>query len=137
MKTIQKLALGIILLAVFQVSAQENQDLEVVEENATIEEFQLPTFSELSNDIAAEYSEVRDRLPNLSNIGEYVQKGIRRGFLDEHSISAVFRNITSEHSILPNISAKRFQLRNNLNNIMFNGFDINQLHLNEAYRGAF
>ncbi|MGH1385511.1 hypothetical protein [Kordia sp.] len=137
MKTIQKLALGIILLAVFQVSAQENQDLKVVEENATIEEFQLPTFSELSNDIAAEYSEVRDRLPNLSNIGEYVQKGIRRGFLDEHSISAVFRNITSEHSILPNISAKRFQLRNNLNSIMFNGFDINQLHLNEAYRGTF
>ena len=137
MKTIQTLTLGIMLLAVLQVSAQENQDTEVVEENAMIESFQLPTFSELSNDIASEYSEVRDRLPNLSNIGEHVQKSIRRGFLDEHSISAAFRNITSEHSILPNISVKRFQLRNNLNNIMFNGFDINQLHLNEGYKGAF
>ena len=137
MRTIQKLTLGITLLAVLQVSAQENKDTEVVEEDATIEEFQLPTFSELSNDIASEYSEVRDRLPNLSNIGKHVQKGLRRGLLDEHSISATFRNITSEHSILPNISAKRFQLRNNLNTIMFNGFDINQLHLNKAYKGVF
>ncbi|MFK7748525.1 MAG: hypothetical protein AB8B65_09050 [Kordia sp.] len=137
MKTLQKFALGIMFLVALQVSAQETQSTEVVEQNAEIENFQLPTFSELSNDIATEYSAVRDRLPNLSNIGEHVKKGIRRGFLSEHNVAAAFQNVTTEHSILPNISAKRFQLRNNLKTIMFNGFDINQLHLNEGYKGAF
>jgi len=137
MKTLQKLTLGIMLFAAFQISAQETENTEAIEKNAEIENFQLPSFSELSNDIASEYSSVRERLPNLSNIGEHVQKGLRRGMLNEHSTSSTIRNLTTEHSILPNISTKRFQLRNNLNNIMFNGFDLNQLHLNQAYRNAF
>ncbi|EDP94517.1 hypothetical protein U8527_16480 [Kordia algicida OT-1] len=134
MKRIQKFALAITVLAVLQISAQNTSNTPTIEENETIENFQLPTFSELSNNIATDYSNVRERLPNLSNIGEHVQKGIRRGLLDDHSISATFRNLSTEHSILPNITPKRFQLRNNLNNIMFNGFDVNQLHLNGAYK---
>lgn len=134
MKRIQKFTLVITAFAVLQISAQNTSNASTVEENDMIENFQLPTFSELSNDIASDYSNVQDRLPNLSNIGEHVQKGIRRGFLDEHSISATFRNLTTEHSMLPNITPQRFQLRNNLNNIMFNGFDVNQLHLNGAYK---
>jgi hypothetical protein len=138
MKRIHKLTLAITLLVTLQISAQEtSQNKEVIsEENAAIENFQLPTFSELSNDIATEYSGVRERLPKLSNIGEHVEKEIRRGLLDDHSISATFRNLTPEHSILPNITPKRFQLRNSLNNIMFNGFDVNQLHCSGAYKNG-
>ncbi|WP_420572566.1 hypothetical protein [Kordia sp.] len=136
MKKIPKFVLAIALLAALQISAQEAPYSENSEENTTIENFQLPTFSELSNDIATDYTEVRERLPNLSNIGEHIQKGLRRGLLDEHNISATFRNLTPEHSILPNISAKRFQLRNSLNNIMFNGFDAVQLHANGGYKGT-
>ncbi|WP_298520321.1 hypothetical protein [uncultured Kordia sp.] len=136
MKTIQKFALGIMLLAALQVSAQDTNTTEITEENAVIENFQLPTFSELSNDIAAEYSDIRERLPNLSNIGEHVKKGIRRGLFDQNSVAAAFQNVISEHSILPNITTKRFQLRNSLNQIMFNGFDATQLHLGGAYKNG-
>lgn len=136
MKKIQKLTFVLGLAIVCQMSAQE-QAITMSKDNPTIENFQLPSFTELSNHIATEYTTTHERLPNLANIGEHIQKSIRQNRFDENSISATFRNLTSEHSILPNISSQRFQLRNSLNNIMFNGFDINQLHLNEAYRGQF
>jgi hypothetical protein len=129
MKMIQKFVIVITLLIAVQISAQETEKI-------AIENFELPTFSELSIDIATDYKNVLELLPDLSNIGEHVQKEIRRGFLDENSIRYTFRNFSDENSLLPNISGKRFQLRNNLNRIMFNGFDINQLHLNEAYKGT-
>lgn len=136
MKTIQKFTLGILSLIVVSVSAQEIENTETIEDTVVIEDFQLPTFTELSNSIASEYSQVRERLPNLSTIGEHVDKELRRGLLSEHNIAATFRNLTPEYSILPNITQKRFQLRNSLNNIMFNGFDANQLHLMDAWRGG-
>ncbi|MEM6719952.1 MAG: hypothetical protein AAF611_11575 [Bacteroidota bacterium] len=136
MKKIQKLALSLMIVLAFQVSAQETDDTQQINENTAIENFQLPTFTELSSNIATEYSEVRERLPELSTIGEYVHKGLRRGVLSDHNISAAFRNLTTEHSILPDITPKRFQLRTSLNNIMFNGYDINQLHCGGAWRGG-
>lgn len=135
MKTLRKFILGMLLLGFLQVSAQETESTQSTTNTSEIESFQLPTFSELSLTIANEYSLVRDRLPNLSTIGEHVEKSIRRGMLDEHSISATFRNLTTEYSILPTITQKRFQLRDNLNNIMFNGFDANVLHFMGAWKG--
>lgn len=135
MRKIHTFVLAISMLAVLQVSAQNTANVKVDDEVNTIEKFQLPTFSELSNDIASEYNTVLESLPNLSNIGNYVDKEIRRGFPFEHSTVYTVRNFSSEHSILPNVSPIRFQLRNILNNIMFTGFDANQLHLNESYKG--
>ncbi|QHI39016.1 hypothetical protein IMCC3317_44160 [Kordia antarctica] len=129
MKMIQKFVLAITLLIAVQISAQET-------ENIAVENFKLPSFSELSTDIATDYYKVRESLPNLSNIGEHVQKEIRRGFYSENSITYTFRNFTDGNSLLPNISPQRFQLRNNLNTIMFNGFDANQMHFNGAYKRA-
>ena len=136
MRKIHTFVLAISMLAVLQVSAQSTPHLKVDDEANTIENFQLPTFSELSNDIASEYNNVLESLPNLSNIGTYVDREIRRGFPFEHGTVSTVRNFSGEHSILPNISARRFELRNNLNNIMFTGFDANQLHLNESYKGT-
>jgi hypothetical protein len=135
MKKIYTFVFAICLLTTAQMTAQETSNSQE-ETTASIENFQLPTFSELSNDIASEYVKVRERLPNLANIGEYVRKSIRRGMLDEHSTFAAFYNLSTEYSILPNITTKRYQLRNSLNNIMFNGFDVTQLHVGGAYRGG-
>ncbi|PTX61969.1 hypothetical protein C8N46_10366 [Kordia periserrulae] len=136
MNILQKCVVGMFLLGVLHVSAQETESSQNSTTNSEIENYQLPTFSELSLTIANEYSQVHNRLPNLSNIGEHVEKSIRRGMLDEHSISTTFRNLNTEYSILPNITQKRFQLRDNLNTIMFNGFDANVLHLMGAWKGG-
>ncbi|MBC8753744.1 hypothetical protein H2O64_03625 [Kordia sp. YSTF-M3] len=134
MHYIKRFILVLFLGVTVQLSAQEtSKDVQTLDEN--IEEFKLPTFSELSNDIATDYTNVLESLPNLSNIGAYVDKEIRRGFPFEHSTVYTVRNFSSEHSILPNVSPIRFQLRNILNTIMFTGFDANQLHLNESYKG--
>lgn len=134
MHYIKRFILVLFLGTALQISAQETEEnVQVLDES--IQNFQLPTFSELSNDIATDYTNMLASLPNLSNIGKHVQKEIRRGF-NENSITYTFRNFANENSLLPNISPKRFQLRNNLNNIMFNGFDADQLHINEAYKGA-
>ncbi len=132
METLRKVALGIMMLVTLHVAAQETENTKNSEEFAEIEDFQLPTFSELSNSIATEYSEVLERLPDFSMLGSQIKKELRRGMLDQHSVAAAFHNLTSEHSILPNITTQRFQLRNSLNNIMFNGFDVFQAH---AIRG--
>jgi hypothetical protein len=137
MKKIFKFVIVLCLLTTIQATAQEkSNDLTQEEKTAAIIDFQLPTFSELSNEIASEYLEVRERLPNLANIGEYVRKSLRRGMLDEHNTFSAFHNLASEYSILPNISTQRFQMRNNLKNIMFTGFDVTQLHIGGAYRGG-
>ena len=135
-KTIRKIMFASALLLCVHLSAQETNNIAAEDKATTFESFQLPSFSELSNSIATEYTSVRERLPNLANIGEHVEKSIRGLMLDEQSISATFRNLTTEHSILPNISSEHFRLRNTLNNIMFNGFDVNQLHMNGAYKGG-
>lgn len=134
MKTIQKFILGFFILGSIQISAQETDKAQIIDENIAIENFQLPTFSELSNSIATEYSDVRERLPELSNIGEHVHKGLRRGMLDMHSVASAFHNLTPEHTILPDITPRRFQLRTSLNNIMFNGFDAFQIHAIGGWR---
>ncbi|MEM6685580.1 MAG: hypothetical protein AAF617_07255 [Bacteroidota bacterium] len=134
MKTIQKFIWGALLLSCIHVSAQKTEMEEIIDKHLAVENFQLPTFSELSNSIATEYSDIRERLPELSNIGEHVRKGLRRGLLDMHSVSAAFRNLTPEHTILPDITPRRFQLRSSLNNIMFNGFDIFQVHAVGGWR---
>ncbi|AXG70362.1 hypothetical protein KORDIASMS9_02601 [Kordia sp. SMS9] len=128
MGTIRKFTLGIMVFATLHLAAQETENIQMNDENAAIENFQLPSFSELSNSIATEYSQVRDRLPNLATIGEHVHKELRRGMLDMHSVSTAFRNLTPEHTILSDITPRRFQLRTTLNNIMFNGFDAFQAH---------
>jgi len=134
MKNIQKFGFLVTLIAALHVSAQTTPSTKVADENDTITNFQLPTFSELSNDIASNYTKVLELLPDLSTIGKYVKKDFGTGMFDQNNISYTFRNFVDENSILPNITPKRFQLRNNLNRIMFNGFDVNQLHLNEAYK---
>lgn len=134
MKNIKRFVLVVSLGVAIQISAQETIKDVISISAENIENFQLPTFSELSNDIATNYTKVLESLPNLSNIGAYVDKEIRRGFPFEHSTVYTVRNFSSEHSILPNVSPIRFQLRNLLNNIMFTGFDANQLHLNEGYK---
>lgn len=134
MKNIQKIGLLAIVLTTLHMSAQMTPYTKVVDENVTITNFQLPTFLELSNDIASNYSKVLDLLPDLSTIGKYVKKDIGTGIFDQNNIVYTFRNLSDENTILPTITPQRFQLRNNLNRIMFNGFDVNQLHLNEAYK---
>lgn len=133
MKHLKKIFLLLFLGAAFQISAQETTE-KLPSLDKDIENFELPSFSKLSNDIASDYNLVLESLPDLSNIGKHIDKEIRRGLFDEHNVANAFRNFNNENSILPNISAKRFQLRNSLNNIMFNGYDINQLHMGEAYR---
>ena len=136
MKTLQKFGYIVMLIVALQASAQETTNKTATSETTAIDSVQLPSFEELSISIASDYSKVRESLPNLSNIGSHVQKEIRRGMFDQTRISYTFRNIVNETSILPTITPMRFQLRNNLNNIMFNGFDANQLHLNGSYKGT-
>lgn len=134
MKTIKLLALVLFSGISLQVSAQETTT-EIPELDAQIENFELPTFSKLSNDIASEYTSVLESLPDLSNIGSYIDLELRRfSIMDENNSVFTVRNLVSENSFLDNIIPKRLQLRNSLNNIMFNGFDVNQLHMNNAHK---
>ncbi|WP_430412509.1 hypothetical protein [Kordia sp.] len=133
MKNLKKLALVLFLGVAFQGTAQETtKETPIFDEK--IENFELPTFSKLSNDIATDYTKVFESLPDLSNIGAYVDKELRRSFPFEHSTAYTIRNFSNENSILPNISPIRFELRNILNNIMFTGFDANQLHMTDAHK---
>ncbi len=133
MKTIKLLVLVLFSGIALQVSAQETT-IEIPELDAQIENFELPTFSKLSNDIASEYTSVLESLPDLSNIGQYIDLELRRSIIDENNSVFTVRNLVNENSFLDNIIPKRFQLRNSLNNIMFNGFDVNQLHMNNAHK---
>jgi hypothetical protein len=135
MKNIKQFVLVLFLGIAMQISAQETT-LGISMLASDIENFELPTFSKLSTNIATDYNKVIELLPDLSTIGPFIDKEIRRGFPFEHSTVYTVRNLSNEHSILPNISPVRFQLRNVLNNIMFTGFDINQQHCNDAYRGG-
>lgn len=133
MKYLKRLVLVVCLGSVLHISAQEaNEETPKLDKN--IENFALPTFSKLSKDIASEYTLVLESLPNLANIGPYIDQELRRSFIDEHSTVFTVRNFITENSILSNVSAKRFQLRNSLNNIMFTGYDIGQLHMNNVHR---
>lgn len=135
MKTIKRFVLVVLLLGItLQVSAQETT--KEPELNSQIENFELPTFSKLSNDIATEYTSVLESLPDLSNIGPYIDQELRRGFIDEYSISSNFRNFANENSLFQNIRTKKFELRHILNNIMFNGHDVYQLHMSDAYKAT-
>ncbi|WP_046757392.1 hypothetical protein [Kordia jejudonensis] len=135
MKNITQFAFLLFLGVTLQISAQEvTQETPIVFND--IEDFELPTFSKLSADIASEYVSVVESLPNLTTIGPFVDKELRRSFIDENSTVYTVRNFTEPNSILPNISPKRFELRNSLNTIMFTGFDITQLHCNNAFRAT-
>lgn len=68
MRKIHKFVLAISILAVIQLSAQSTPHLQLDDEDNSIENFQLPTFSELSNDIATDYTNVLESLPDLSTI---------------------------------------------------------------------
>jgi len=135
MKNITQFVLILFLGATFQISAQEITE-DTPELDKQIENFELPTFSKLSNDIAGEYTSVLESLPDLSNIGSYIDQELRKGFPYEHNTVYTVRNLVNENSFLDNISPKRFQLRNSLNTIMFKGFDANQLHINDAYKAT-
>lgn len=126
MKNIQKIVFVLCLAVTVQLAAQEPTKEVVTTFDDTIEDFQLPTFSQLSNDIASDYTKVLESLPDLSTIGPFIDKEIRRGFPFEHNTVYTIRNFANEHSLVPNISPIRFELRNILNNIMFTGFDANQ-----------
>lgn len=133
MKTIKRFVLVLLLGITLQLSAQETT-AETPKFDSQIENFELPTFSKLSNDIATEYTSVLESLPDLSNIGSYIDLELRRSIIDENNSVLTVRNLVNENSFLDNIIPKRFQLRNSLNNIMFTGFDVNQLHLNNAHK---
>ncbi|WP_298424767.1 hypothetical protein [uncultured Kordia sp.] len=136
MKNIQQFVIILFLGAALTVSAQETTE-EIPSLDKEIENFELPTFSKLSNDIASEYNAILESLPDLSNIGPYIDQELRRGAIfDQHSVSSSFRNFANENSLFQNISTRKFELRTILNNIMYLGHDINQLHLSDAHKAT-
>lgn len=135
MKNITQFVLVLFLGVTLQISAQENTN-ETPSLDKDIENFELPSFSKLSNDIANEYTNVLESLPDLSNIGPYIDQELRRGIFDEHSVSSNFRNFANENALFQNITTRRFELRAMLNNIMYLGHDVNQLHLADAHRAT-
>jgi len=68
MQHIKRFILVLFFGAALQIAAQENTQISTEED---IEDFQLPTFSELSNNIATDYNTVLEALPDLSNIGAH------------------------------------------------------------------
>lgn len=129
MKHLKLLFLAVCLGITLDLSAQETN-----EEAKKIENFELPTFFELSHNIATEYTDLLESLPDLSNIGPYIDQELRQSSVDEHSTVFTVRNFVTENSILATVSSKRFQLRNSLNNIMFTGYDIGQLQMNNVHK---
>lgn len=91
--------------------------------------FKLPTFNELSNTITQDILTLESSLPDLSNIGKLVSEKQFLEFLDEDNIMFNHRNFANDLSLAPNLFSARYELRNNLNRIMFHGYDINQLPL--------